>query len=451
MISATARHFKEWRDITRALLHARVSPNSVVWSTEPCLFECFEPGTPAPIALPRKFVDSAQLVARHCDDTRWALLYRMAWRICFENRNLMHVEVDDDVRRLAQMRKAVETDIYKMRAFVRFRRTEVHGVESFVAWYAPDHDTLDANERFFLDRFGGMRWSILTPHKSISWDLSNLHRGPGVPRSQAPSADELEEVFREYYSAIYNPARLNLEAMRAQMPLRRWNNLPETQAIATMVRESRGSVQSMSSFESTGASALIPEQASLPVLRSALRKCTACELCERATQPVFGEGPEKAALVLVGEQPGDEEDCQGRPFVGPAGQILNGALQAAGLDRSTIYVTNAVKAFRFEERGKRRIHATPKSVHISSCRPWLQAEMRAVQPRAIVCLGAAAAQSVLGRSVPVAQSRGEIFSNALAPRISVSYHPSAVLRNSDPASQRQLFNALVSDLRAITP
>lgn len=449
MIAAAAENFAQWRDITRGLLQEGVRPDDVLWSTEPSLFESFDASPRASISLPRSFIETAQLVARHSDSSRWHLLYRLAWRIRYENHDLIQIETDDDVRSAMQMRKAVETDIYKMRAFVRFRRTETDGLETFVAWYAPDHDTLDANERFFTARFGGMRWAILTPRKSISWDLKKLHHGPGIPRSQAPSHDELEDIFRAYYSSIYNPARLNLDAMRAQMPVRRWHNLPETQVVPALVRESRANVQRMTLFEKPGASAFVPQNASLPVLRRAVASCRACELCSRATQPVFGEGPDHARLVLVGEQPGDEEDRCGRPFVGPAGQILNAALEEAGLDRSAVYVSNAVKAFRFEERGKRRIHATPKAVHISTCRPWLEAEMQAVQPAAIICLGATAAQAVLGRSVPIAQSRGEVFSNTFAPNISVTYHPSAVLRSPDPAKD-QMRQSLVQDLRRAT-
>ena len=335
-------------------------------------------------------------------------LYRVALRIQNEEPNLFSIETDDDVHALAVMRKAIEYDVYKMRAFVRFRRVVHGGAEQYLAWYRPDHHTLDANERFFVGRFGGMRWAILTPEVSMEWDLERVRYGPGVPRSKAPAEDEFEDLWRAYYSSIYNPARLNLDAMRAQLPVRRWQDLPESRVIPELVRVSRGRVASMVRMQAGAASAFIPAGADLPVLRESIRRCNACELCSRATQAVFGEGPRDARILFVGEQPGDEEDLAGRPFTGPAGQLLDRAMREAGVDRSSVYVTNAVKAFRFEERGKRRIDQTPRSVHIATCRPWLDAEIDAIHPRLIVCLGATAAQSLLGRRFAFIDKRGSI-------------------------------------------
>jgi uracil-DNA glycosylase family protein len=339
----------------------------------------------------------------------------------------------------------VEKDIYRMRQFVRFRKVETREGPSYVAWYEPEHRTLDANGKFFVDRFGSMRWAILTPESSLVWDLKKLESGPGVPRSRAPREDELEELWRLYYGTIFNPARLKLNAMRAQLPVGRWNNLPEARTIPELVRLSRGRVDRMIGHQPLSASDFIPHGASLSILREAVQQCRACELCRRATQPVWGEGPPDARIALVGEQPGDEEDLRGRPFVGPAGTVLNNALDAAGLVRSELYVTNSVKAFRFEERGKRRIHQTPRSRDIAVCRPWLQAEMDLVRPDIIVCMGASAAQSVLGKKISIASERGHLILRS-AGRVAITYHPSAVLRVREPAAQRQLFEALVEDL-----
>jgi uracil-DNA glycosylase family protein len=179
----------------------------------------------------------------------------------------------------------------------------------------------------------------------------------------------------------------------------------------------------------------------LPVLAGAIRQCRACDLCARSTGPVWGEGDPHSRIMLVGEQPGDEEDRQGRPFVGPAGQVLDAALREAGIERPRIYLTNAVKSFRFEERGKRRIHKTPGATHIAACRPWLKAEIEAVQPQSILCLGASAAQAVLGRKVHIGAERGG------AGQVRVTYHPSAILRAPDPVVKEELTSALVSDLR----
>jgi DNA polymerase len=196
LICAAARDFASWRENARLLLARNTPPEEILWSEQASLLSAVSGEPAASLSLPRSFVATAEVVARHRDPRRWSVLYRIAWRILNENRHLMAIESDEDVRALARMRKAVETDIYKMRAFVRFRRVMVAGTEQFVAWYAPDHDTLEVNAQFFVDRFGGMRWSILSPTLSLSWDLKTLHRGPGVPRSEAPAEDELEHLFR---------------------------------------------------------------------------------------------------------------------------------------------------------------------------------------------------------------------------------------------------------------
>lgn len=439
------------------MLRERVSPEEVAWASasdaQNLLFAA-EPVEASPregdgsVRVPRAFFAMAEAVSRHWSERRWELLYRVAWRITNGTRDLLEMETDDDVAALNSMRRSVEKDIYRMRQFVRFRRVETSEGPSYVAWYEPEHDTLDANSKFFIDRFGCMRWAILTPRSSMMWDLEKLEYGPGVPRSRAPQEDELEDLWRLYYGTIFNPARLKLQAMRAQLPVGRWNNLPEARIIPELVRMSRGRVHQMIDDRPLSASDFIPQGASLSALREAVKQCGACELCARATQPVWGEGNAEARIALVGEQPGDEEDVRGRPFVGPAGKVLDDALLAAGLERGQLYLTNSVKAFRYEERGKRRIHQTPRSRDIAVCRPWLQAEMNLVRPEVIVCLGASAAQSVLGKKIAIGSERGRLISRSSA-KIAVTYHPSAVLRTPDEAAQRELFDALVADLRLV--
>jgi DNA polymerase len=184
-------------------------------------------------------------------------------------------------------------------------------------------------------------------------------------------------------------------------------------------------------------------------LRGSAAACRACELWERATQTVFGEGPARAEVMLVGEQPGHEEDLDGRPFVGPAGRLLDEALEAAGLDRTRVYVTNVVKHFNWEPRGKWRIHKKPTAWHIRACRPWLQAELAAVRPRIVVCLGATAAQALLGRGVRVMQSRGQAIPSDLAQEVFATLHPSAVLRSPDDDTRRAAWAHLVEDLSTV--
>jgi uracil-DNA glycosylase family protein len=191
-----------------------------------------------------------------------------------------------------------------------------------------------------------------------------------------------------------------------------------------------------------------PANSSLAEIREAARECTACHLHRRATQTVFGEGPKHATIMLVGEQPGDYEDAAGRPFVGPAGKIMDRALEEAGIDRKQVYVTNAVKHFKWEPRGKRRIHKKPNSREIAACRPWLEAELRIVRPKLVVCLGATAAEAIFGRSFRVTRERGKLLSSALAPNTMATVHPSSLLRQPDEESRNREYKKFVADLRA---
>ena len=194
---------------------------------------------------------------------------------------------------------------------------------------------------------------------------------------------------------------------------------------------------------------LLPEKPTLPSVRAIARECKACHLYKRATQTVFGEGPGASDMMMVGEQPGDAEDLAGHPFVGPAGRLLDRALAEAGIDRSRVYVTNVVKHFKWEPRGKRRIHAKPNAAEIGACRPWLDAEIALVKPRVLICLGATAAQALLGRGFKVTQQRGTTVPSPLAPIVSATVHPSSILRAPDEASRREEMRAFVADLRKI--
>jgi len=194
---------------------------------------------------------------------------------------------------------------------------------------------------------------------------------------------------------------------------------------------------------------LLPDRLSLSTVRAAAKDCRACDLWKRGTQTVFGEGPTKAGLMLVGEQLGDQEDLTGHPFVGPAGKLLDRALAEAGIDRSTVYLTNVVKHFKWEPRGKRRIHKKPNAGEITACRPWLETEIALVKPRAIVCLGATAAQALLGKGFKVTAHRGAFVSSPLAPLVMATVHPSSLLRAPDEETRRRETQRFIQDLRAI--
>jgi DNA polymerase len=193
----------------------------------------------------------------------------------------------------------------------------------------------------------------------------------------------------------------------------------------------------------------LPDRLSLGAVRAAAEDCQACHLYKNATQTVFGEGPSRADVLLVGEQPGDAEDLAGHPFVGPAGRLLDRALGEAGLDRRRVYVTNVVKHFKWEPRGKRRIHAKPNSAEIAACRPWLETEIALVKPRVLVCLGATAAQALLGRAFKVSQQRGTFVASPLAPRVTATVHPSSILRAPDDESRHAEMRRFVADLARV--
>lgn len=194
---------------------------------------------------------------------------------------------------------------------------------------------------------------------------------------------------------------------------------------------------------------LIPPRPSLPKLREVAQECRACDLWQSGTQTVFGEGKRSADVMLVGEQPGDKEDVQGKPFVGPAGRLLDKALEEAGIERQRAYVTNVVKHFKWEPKGKRRIHRKPNMGQIAACRPWLDAELEVVKPRALVCLGATAAQALLGKDFKVSRDRGQVVDSPLAPVVVATIHPSSILRGPEEA-RREEFGRFVDDLRSVT-
>jgi uracil-DNA glycosylase len=194
---------------------------------------------------------------------------------------------------------------------------------------------------------------------------------------------------------------------------------------------------------------LLPERPTLDAVRAVAAGCKACDLYKRGTQTVFGEGPTRAQIMLVGEQPGDAEDLAGHPFVGPAGKLLDRALTEAGIDRKVVYVTNVVKHFKWEPRGKRRIHAKPNAGEISACRPWLETEIALLRPRVLICLGATAAQALLGKSFKVSKQRGEFVDSSLAPLVTATVHPSSILRAPDDEARRAEMAQFVADLRRV--
>lgn len=510
--------------------------------------------------VPAFFLDLCRRVILHSDPGRFELLYRLLWRLLHEP-GLRHDPLDPDRIQADQMARAVRRDMHKMTAFVRFRtvhppieqahadapanRAITDAADSakrsagllHIAWFEPEHHIVAAIAPFFVRRFTGMHWAILTPQASIEWipvsdaaaaaaensvpphsdhadDITppaakrrgRLLLGPAARREDAPPADAGEALWLTYYTHIFNPARLKLRMMQKEMPRRYWHNLPEAQLISGLSASAhRRSQQMVERGPSTPrrrlpaaapvgresgdtASPSRPTSAAADThrhatghghgsgsgsgslhtalssgwpspatvlrtgdLKAATDRCRACPIGEHATQSVAGAGPATAQLMVVGEQPGDQEDLRGLPFVGPAGRLFDRALQELGWDRQTLYITNAVKHFKFELRGQRRIHKTPTQQEVAACLQWLEREITLVQPAAVLALGATAARAVLGRPVAVMKERGQWHASPHGVPVLVTLHPSALLR-ADPAHSADDFARWLEDLsKAFSP
>ncbi len=450
----------QWRDLRdqavveqSALLFGNESALTLVPASDAT--RTVHSAAPPTFTVSRQFLEVGRELVFHRDATRWDLLYRALWRLTHGEPYLMQLSIDPDVQELQRRAKSIHQDIHKMRAFVRFREVPTAEGSWFVSWYQPDHYTLEPNAAFFRDRFAAMRWSILTPDACVHWNGESLAWSPGVPKSAAPATDDKESLWRAYYRHTFNPARLKVKTMTQHMPRRFWENMPETSDLAAMIAESIPAVENMIAVAESKTPptefipADVPRNGDLNTLRAATQNCRACPLWKNATCAVFGEGPARASIMVVGEQPGDQEDRAGKPFVGPAGQLLNRAFRAAGIAREDLYVTNAVKHFKWTPSGKRRLHAKPSARELAACRPWLTAEIDEVKPDLLVCLGSTATRSVIDSELRVTEMRGQIISSAFGIPALVTLHPSALLRLPDGADPEIEFQRFVDDLKKI--
>lgn len=457
--------FAEWRSAARGLLIGGVAPDAVSWRDSEAgasLFgdEVVEASAGA-VSLPRELLGIAERVICHRDAEVPARLYRIIWRAA-RDRQLLARTTDPDVDWLMKADKAIRRDVHKMHAFVRFRRLgeDEAGRESFAAWFEPDHRILRITAPFFQRRFYGMDWAIVTPDARAIWQAETLSYGLGGTKDEVPDSDVVEDQWRTYYGAIFNPARVKIDAMRAEMPKKYWKNLPEAQDIAPLLAGAEARVERMRETAVSLANPLtdkwrtrVPDKLlldddvkTLDDLARAVDRCTRCPIHCNAKQAVAGEGPQSARIMFVGEQPGDQEDLQGRPFVGPAGQVLNEALEEAGIDRTRLFLTNAVKHFKFEPRGKRRLHQNPTTGEIDVCRWWLDKERAFVQPELIVTLGGSALRGVTGKSASIASMRGRVHELAGGGKLLATIHPSFLLRLPDRERAAEERKAFVADL-----
>jgi probable DNA metabolism protein len=421
--AVAARSFAEWRAAARDLLAYDIAPDAVRWANRDGdgRFSGAPPGPVhtdnasctldnprPPLRLRRTLVDLLQTAACYRVAGRWAFLYRVVWRWQHGEHGVLSA-ADEDGARLHAMVEAVQREEHDMHAHIRFReRPEQAGPPRFVAWFEPAHDVLPQVAQHFVSRMRGVSWMIATPEASVLWDGASLH-DTGAPLRSAGGRDGNGEApWLAYYRDGSDPARLDRRAMR-----------------------SHGRLQAQTLGDAP----------------STLDQCRRCDLWRNATQAVGGAGPKRARIMLVGEQPGDQEDLAGAPFVGPAGKLLDRALAQAELDRRKVYLTNAVKHFKWEPRGKRRMHKTPAQREIEACGYWLEKELAQVRPEVVVALGSTALKAVLGTShATLKDTIGRPIRHDGRWVVTI-YHPSYVLRVPDAAAKEQAFGVMVEGLR----
>ncbi len=455
-----------WRDAARDLIARRTLPEEITWSRGDAAQDLFaqEPVQSAPtrsaIKVPRDFVTLAGSVVWHRDPQRFARLYAVLWRLRTE-KGLMEDRADPALAKLRSMEKAVHRDKHKMTAFVRFREIGDRNLtrRRFAAWFEPTHFTLEPTAPFFARRFADMDWMIATPDLTAAFESGALSFHDGQPKPDLPE-DATEELWGTYFRNIFNPARLKIGAMTSEMPKKYWKNLPEARHIPEMIAAAEGRAAQMQAAAPTlppVRAAKITERLTAPrvqrnmaddldQLRLEESACTRCPLYGTATQVVPGEGPRDADLMVVGEQPGDQEDLAGRPFVGPAGQLFDRIAKEAGVDRSRAFVTNAVKHFKFAPKGKRRIHQTPNSSEIDACRWWVKSEIEILRPKLILSMGGTAAESLTGSRRGILSRRGTLEATADGVPVFLTVHPSYLLRLPDPVQQEDETEKFRADL-----
>jgi probable DNA metabolism protein len=435
--------FIEWRAAARQLLRAGVKPNEVTWADPSAIVGLFD--TPAPFGpagmdrpagrVTRRFVALARTGICHSDPDRFALLYRLLWRLQ-KDRAILRNPEDIDGAKLNRRVEAVLAEVKRMEDELRFRRAvAADGQKGLAANFAPRHFVLELVAPHFARSHRSEHWRIDTPYRSCWWDGRELAFGPGRSAPSFPAASATGAT-----TTAPSPFSLpeGTRSREAQMTER------------TGAPEERSPVRAPSAVHKSDAEAAA-EIASLADARAAVQGCGRCPLYEHATQAVFGEGPARAEVMFVGEQPGDQEDLQGRPFVGPAGKVFDAAMEEAGFDRRRTYVTNAVKHFKFVPRGKRRLHQKPNGGEIAACRFWLNLEREFVRPKVIVALGVTAINGILGKAGTISGLRGEPHQLEDGTTLFVTIHPSYLLRmrtgeDLDADAERRRF---VEDLRMI--
>ncbi|QGZ63049.1 UdgX family uracil-DNA binding protein [Paraburkholderia acidisoli] len=450
--------FAAWRAASLAALAEDLRPESIQWrlaetgAPQQQASLDYTPDSRSPAAASPRMAEvqvSKELAAllkdaaSFRDPERWAFLYKVLWRWHHGDRSVASA-ADIDGSRLYRMAKSVRRAQHDMIAYVRFRKQrDTQAVPEYVAWYEPDHDVLEWAAEHFAQRMGRSSWLITTPRGAAFWDGGALHldaRGALPGDHRYDSEDEAEALWIAYYRSTFNPARLNEEALEQHMPVRFWKGLPEAHLIPGMISEARSGARRLAQASGVGSLdgkvIAVEAETAQPVREppSSLDACRRCDLWRHATQAVSGVGPARARIMLLGEQPGDQEDLSGQPFVGPAGQLLSVAIERAGLSREQVYLTNAVKHFKWEPRGKRRLHKTPAQREVEACYYWLERELNAVRPAVIVALGATALTALLREKVSLRDYVSAPFEIHGGWAVA-TWHPSFALRQQDESAR----------------
>jgi uracil-DNA glycosylase len=460
--------FAAWRGFARSLASQGTPATAITWGFE-AAESLFDEGSVVTdpqlkiqdLRVPARFLKLAEDALCHRNPQRFHLLYEFLIDLQ-KDPNRLFDPSDAAVAKLEGMQKSVRRDSHKMTAFVRLREIGSEGGRrKFAAWFEPEHFIVERTAPFFARRFADMDWVIATP--SLTARLENGAVEIAETKNAAKAApDGTDALWKTYFSNIFNPARLKPKAMMAEMPKKYWKNLPEAELIPSLIAGAPARVARMQSALATTPSirtksAVAPLEnpehgaasfASLPELRNAAASCARCPLGLKATQTVFGEGPADAQIMFVGEQPGDQEDLAGKPFIGPAGRLFDAALAEAGIERTGAYVTNAVKHFKYVPRGKRRLHQRPNASEITACKWWLEKELALIKPRLIVALGATAAQSLTGSGEGILRRRRSVEHLDDGTPVFLTLHPSSILRIPDHDAAEAARREFAGDLKA---
>ena len=441
--------FAEWRVAARALLLRGTRPDEVIWDDPAMAIDLFvEPeDRPEDVSgravgvVPPRFLELAEAAICHREPIRFGLLYRLLFRLQ-KDRDLIEARSDPDVSKLYRLATDVRRDTQAVKAALRDGEART----PFAVWIEPQHYVLERTISTVLEDNSDTAWAILASYRSVAWDGEQLVFGAGARRGGAPRNNAGTAAWHSYFSKIFGGPSSSGATGRNRLTTELIASLTKLQAEAPMERPPGADlpVPSRSVREKE-----LNDVGSLADARAAVQGCRRCPLYEHATQAVFGEGPETAEVMFVGEQPGDQEDLAGKPFVGPAGQVFDRALETVGLDRRRIYVTNAVKHFKFEPRGKRRIHQKPGAGEIQACRFWLELEREFVRPKLIVAMGATAVQSVMGKSASISSLRGKKLELPGGAALLVTVHPSYLLRIPDADRKAEELKKFEADLRAV--